>query len=677
MPNHTQQYPQLQYTAQQSGPYQASYQIGSNAGHAQPAVSQQIQQTCYNCGAPDHWAQNCPEPRREVPIGSLSRQNYSQPFKRHKANPPVVTKYTLPPHVQQHQGPPQGYAPSPYGQAAYPQYAGPHAPPTPISAHSPSTPHWQQQPHYPQYQQNYTQGYPLGPSPPPPPPPQQQQPYAPSIPPTPATPYGPPYGSQNLPSATHFNPASYQQTPQYRPHYASQPRKMSNASSGTVGPQSSSYQNFQRPPSAPIEATKMRKSSTNSSVSMHSMSVTPTIPPAEVTRGEGEDDELSKLDIPDIPTSTGGNFATLIERPLPSNFIVADALEPFPAPPPDRNGFCQSKYFKKDEGDMSVETMIDAKEWEDMRKDPIFNSVSDHGHVICIDDAISKYHSQQPDDDQYSVTEDGEVSPLPHPSGNRGSGWDVVDTLEHSLNSRISRKSGNPKRYETVPVQHVPASRVSSRKLSGYRSEDLQAPYVGTGAARTIRPPARPFPPPPPINRSPSSSPERTPPRRGRTPSMSELNEMYAQALPSPPAPIDHTEEAESKSKPDFSGNRDSEKPSNETNLGRPTDSSCSSATGRPSMYDGVDETPFTVCSSNGSQNGHAVLEKTNTRGKCPADGKLVSPTQSRPDKAHGRKRDYSHQGSSDEGETPKRRQVDDVTPKLKRRQPKVAAAYR
>lgn len=172
---------------------------------------------------------------------------------------------------------------------------------------------------------------------------------------------------------------------------------------------------------------------------------------------------------------------------------------------------------------MSVETMIDAKEWEDMRKDPIFNSVSDHGHVICIDDAISKYHSQQPDDDQYSVTEDGEVSPLPHPSGNRGSGWDVVDTLEHSLNSRISRKSGNPKRYETVPVQHVPASRVSSRKLSGYRSEDLQAPYVGTGAARTIRPPARPFPPPPPINRSPSSSPERTPPRRGRTPSMSEL----------------------------------------------------------------------------------------------------------------------------------------------------------
>ncbi|KAI4209884.1 MAG: hypothetical protein LQ351_007238 [Letrouitia transgressa] len=420
----------------------------------------------------------------------------------------------------------------------------------------------------------------------------------------------------------------------------------------------------------------MRKSSTNSSVSMHSMSVTPTLPPAEVTGGEGEDDELSKLDIPDIPTSTGGNFATLVERPLPSNFVVADALEPFPPPPPDKNGFCQSKYVKQDEGDISVQTMIDAKEWEDMRKDPIFSSVSDHGHVIRIDDVISKYQPQQPDD-QYSVTEDGEVSPLPYPSRNYDSGWDEVDTLEHSLNSRISREPGNPKRYEIVPVRHGPASRIGSRKLSGYRSEDLQASYVSTGAARIIRPPARPFPPPPPVDRSPSSSPERTPPRRGRTPSMSELNEMYAQASPSPPAPIDHTKEAVSRSQPDFSATRGSEKPSDETNLGRPADRPGSSAMGRPSLYDGVDDSPFAMCSSNGNQNGHAVLEKTNTRGKCSADGKPMSPTQSRSDKAHGRKRGYSQQGSSDEGETPKRRQVDDVTPKLKRRQPKVAAAYR
>lgn len=36
-------------------------------------------ESCYNCGAPDHWAQDCPEPRRAVPAGQTNR-----PFKRQK-----------------------------------------------------------------------------------------------------------------------------------------------------------------------------------------------------------------------------------------------------------------------------------------------------------------------------------------------------------------------------------------------------------------------------------------------------------------------------------------------------------------------------------------------------------------------------------------------------------------
>ena len=42
------------------------------------------------------------------------------------------------------------------------------------------------------------------------------------------------------------------------------------------------------------------------------------------------------------------------------------------------------------------------------------------------------------------------------------------------------------------------------------------------------------------------------------------------------------------------------------------------------------------------------------------------------------RKREYDHRDSSeDERENERRRQADDYTPKLKRRQPKVAEAYR
>lgn len=53
------------------------------------------------------------------------------------------------------------------------------------------------------------------------------------------------------------------------------------------------------------------------------------------------------------------------------------------------------------------------------------------------------------------------------------------------------------------------------------------------------------------------------------------------------------------------------------------------------------------------------------------------SPVKVHSERLNGRKREYDHRDSSDEDEAPGRRQVDDFTPKLKRRQPKVAEAYR
>lgn len=58
-------------------------------------------------------------------------------------------------------------------------------------------------------------------------------------------------------------------------------------------------------------------------------------------------------------------------------------------------------------------------------------------------------------------------------------------------------------------------------------------------------------------------------------------------------------------------------------------------------------------------------------------NGFSSSPTKIRSERLTGRKREYDHRDSSDESETLGRRQADDVTPKLKRRQPKVAEAYR
>lgn len=70
-------------------------------------------------------------------------------------------------------------------------------------------------------------------------------------------------------------------------------------------------------------------------------------------------------------------------------------------------------------------------------------------------------------------------------------------------------------------------------------------------------------------------------------------------------------------------------------------------------------------------------FENGNGYGRYPADGQSQSPIKIRSERSVGRKREYDNRDSSDEDETPRRRQADDVTPKLKRRQPKVDAAYR
>lgn len=70
-------------------------------------------------------------------------------------------------------------------------------------------------------------------------------------------------------------------------------------------------------------------------------------------------------------------------------------------------------------------------------------------------------------------------------------------------------------------------------------------------------------------------------------------------------------------------------------------------------------------------------FENGNSYVRYAADGHPATLNKMKLERSNGRKREYDSRDSSDESETPRRRQADDVTPKLKRRQPKVDAAYR
>lgn len=104
----------------------------------------------------------------------------------------------------------------------------------------------------------------------------------------------------------------------------------------------------------------------------------------------------------------------------------------------------------------------------------------------------------------------------------------------------------------------------------------------------------------------------------------------------------------------------------------------------KSSTYDGNNESPPSSGSSHGHANGHTnghtiqTMETENGYRRYSADGPPVSPIKLRSERVNIRKRDYDHRDSSeDERENERRRQEDDYTPKLKRRQPKVAEAYR
>ena len=100
----------------------------------------------------------------------------------------------------------------------------------------------------------------------------------------------------------------------------------------------------------------------------------------------------------------------------------------------------------------------------------------------------------------------------------------------------------------------------------------------------------------------------------------------------------------------------------------------------KSSTYDGNNESSPSSGSSHGHANGHAKqnIEIENGCRRYSVDGHPVSPIKLRSERVNVRKRDYDHRDSSeDERENERRRQEDDYTPKLKRRQPKVAEAYR
>ena len=472
----------------------------------------------------------------------------------------------------------------------------------------------------------------------------------------------------------------------------------------------------------PHETVQQRPQSLNQS--MQPYSAKPRSPPAEFTQSQPEEDDLNALDVPDIPSSSkflgdemifaGHASFCLVKRPLPSNFIVADAIAPFESSRREDRGRCESKYWPKGSLEKLYQHVKDSNDWVDVSNDPIFLTIPEESEVVPLQDLTSLYNQTHSEDGNVDASEDShedgreemeaQIQAEGEDSRNLQDGkrtGDFMDSLEHALSEGRHKQ----------PEQNGNATNISQEPVESHaNTEELLASLGVTGTPKPVRAPARPYPPPSSEQQGqvPSDNTNR---QASRSPSRYEWSIVSIRLIN--PALTDGNcrqlaqdrhlesgcgikseyhdhEESDTWKHTQLYNDRYTPHESKLTsrNMHGPSERSYPREFEQPPSVSVVHKHSFSesvgirplsaeqnlgnhplfadpVPTNGTSYNRHSIVEQYH------------SPIKIHSERLNGRKREYDHRDSSDEGEAPGRRQIDDFTPKLKRRQPKVAEAYR
>lgn len=393
---------------------------------------------------------------------------------------------------------------------------------------------------------------------------------------------------------------------------------------------------------------------------------------------DNEEDDLLLLDIPNIPLSPlmSANVRLritletspikLISTPLPANSVVADALCPIASPAPELEGRCKSKYVSSADLDEEHENVEYSKYWNNNRDDPVFAEKPSDESTMSLDDALTlikrRYvNGEAEDESSKSRSQSRSVS-------DRRESFDKASALANIEQNIAAEKAKIAARLAEIERR---------KKLqNGKHSSPSQAAAGSPPTDEELT-----------VKEEQQASPQSA--NFGKPATSHEQNEAILAALgvTGSPKPVD------TRPLPPYYGVTQVI-PDSSTYL---ADTLANDHTSRKAMAQAQDfefHPPHTQQSShpgvghgspNSARSGHINAQSYNANGadydnglsNYAAEEYNQSPHESRSATSSSRKRSFAHRGSSsDEEDTPARRQENDIIPKPKRRQPKVAEAY-
>lgn len=399
----------------------------------------------------------------------------------------------------------------------------------------------------------------------------------------------------------------------------------------------------------------------------------------EMTENVDEID-LDSLDIPDLteesscsnkktflPNTVVSPPVSLIGMPLPANFVVADALYPIPPPAPETQGCCQSKYLRDNVSETLCTNIKLSRYWKDHKDDTAFLERPNEEDTVLVDEVRAQIKQryidgEAPDDRRrQSRSESRSSFAFKKDSAATRTRLEQLEIEKAETLAKIAAKEkqralkrgeqvspfpstavGTPGAGQTtVEEEQITPSRsaISEKPVTSQQStEDLLAALGVTGAPKPVV-----------TSRAAYIASMHDQPNGSRTgPAKLQGNIQGRSAMtyspdtglpPPPPLPV-------------------WQQPLLERANGSPPSTTPTFANGHSFNYDGAEPQPGYY--TNGT------------------DAVAAFPIEGQYEQSSIRKRSFNRRdSSSSEEDTPARRQEDDVTPKFKRHQPKVAAAYR